>query len=183
MLYYNDMKKTWNLTIKIYTFVDDSRRRSSWKGEKCISGVWQRYIATENTQQMLTFVHRCRRSCRFLKGKKYLYKYKGSNRNTFIYTYPVHQFFVSSFAGSTSWRVYHHQSDEHRVGELGMGIYFGILHHIHYKYIPFRHHVSRASSYAYSVCPLKNMKCNIREQRIPIHITQCLFIYLLRFIY
>ena len=132
---------------------------------------------------MLTFANACRRCWRFLKEKKYLYKYKVSNRNIFIYTYLVHQFFVSSFAGSASWYVSHDQLGGLRVDGLGMEIYFGILHHIHYKYIPVPRHVARAFSYASSVCPLKDMKCNIREQRISIHITQCLYIYLLRFIY
>ena len=92
--------------------------------------------------------------------------------------------FAFSFAGSASSYVSHDQLDEHRVGELGMGIYFGILHHIHYKYIPVPHHVSRAFSCGGSNYPLlKNMKYNIREKRIFIHITQCLYIYLLRFIY
>jgi hypothetical protein len=158
MLYYNDiiiiiiitvhMKKTqWNLTIKIYTFVDNSRRGSSWKGGKWIRGVWQRYIAGENTQRMLTFVDRCRRSWRFLKVKIYLFKYKVSNQNIFIYTYPVHRFFVSSFAGSASSYVSHGQLDGLRADGLGMGIYCGILHHIHYKYIPVPRHVARAFPY------------------------------------
>jgi hypothetical protein len=73
MFYYCDMKKPWNLTIKIYTFVDGGRRRCSWKGKiknVLVMLTWQRCIATENTQRMLTIIHRCRRSCRVLKEKK-----------------------------------------------------------------------------------------------------------------
>jgi hypothetical protein len=70
----------------------------------------------------LTFVNGCRsrRSWRFLKEKKYLFKYKVSNRNIFIqkYTYLVHQFFAFSLAGLTSWC----RPDE-------AGICFGILYH------------------------------------------------------
>ena len=102
---------------------------------------------------MLTFVNACRRCWRFLKEKKYLYKYKVSNRNIFIYTYLVHQFFVSLFAGSASSYVSHGQLDGHRVDGLGMGIYCGILHHIHYKYIPVPRHVARAFSYVGSKHP------------------------------
>ena len=83
----------------------------------------------------LTFVHRCRRSWRFLKEKKCQFKYKVSSRNIFIYTYPIHQFFVFSLAGLTSWYVSHHQSDEHRADGLVRGIYFGTPHRTHYMYI------------------------------------------------
>jgi hypothetical protein len=81
-----------------------------------------------------------------LKREKYLYKYKVSNQNIFIYTYLVQQFFAFLFARSTSWYVSHGQLGGLRVDGLGMEIYFGILHHIHYKYIPVPRHVARAFS-------------------------------------
>jgi hypothetical protein len=81
-----------------------------------------------------------------LKREKYLYKYKVSNQNIFIYTYLVQQFFAFLFARSTSWYVSHDQLGGLRVDGLGMEIYFGILHHIHYKYIPVPRHVARAFS-------------------------------------
>jgi hypothetical protein len=150
--------------IEFPTFLRCGCRGYSWKGEKRISGVWQLYIATENTQRMLTFVHRCRKSLRFLKErKKCLFKHKLSNRNIFIYTYPIHQFFVFSFAGSTSWYVSHHSPDGHRVGGLVALVYFETPLRTHYRCIRVRRLFVRASWCGGSDYPLKNMKYNIRE--------------------